>query len=66
MAQWRSSAIALVEVKRQDMRELADEQARKDSEMLLSMAPIADDPRRGSQTSGLVEQQRYFAKARAC
>lgn len=65
MLQWRSAAVALEELRRKELRELTDEKAREISQMLLSAAPIPGDPRNKSTTSGFVEQQRIFAKARS-
>ena len=64
MDQWRSAAIALEEVKREDLQAMTEEQACAMSNMLLSMGPFPESGRVLSNTSGLVEQQRIFMRAR--
>lgn len=64
MAQWRSAEKALLEVKRQELRALTEEQARKYSHMLLSMISFPRPPSERDRTSGLVERQRWLARAR--
>ncbi len=54
MAQWRSAEKALLEVKRQELRALTEEQA-----WAATLPPELE-----RKTSGLVEQQRWFKKAR--
>ena len=63
MAQWRSAAVELEKVKIAELRALTEEQAARDSEVLLSLGPFPLDPQRQS-SSGLVEQQRWFRKWR--
>jgi hypothetical protein len=43
---------------------MTDDEARATSEMLLGMGPFPGNLRPESVTSGLVEQQRIFARAR--
>lgn len=59
IAQWRSAAVALAEMKRYELQALTDEQAWLETEDLLSLVDYY--PRR-SDTSGLVEQQRWFQR----
>src|SRR5215210_4968665 len=69
MAQWRAAEKALLEVKRQELRALTEEQAQLDSVTLLSMISFPRSPSDRDQSSGLIEQQRWFAQAkcyRAC
>ncbi len=63
MAQWRSAEKALLEVKRQELRALTEEEAQLDV-VLLSMISFPRPPSHRDQTSGLVEQQRWFGRAR--
>ena len=60
MARWRSAAIALENVKAEELRALTGEQALRDSDMLLAMAPDAFERACRDQSSGFVEQQRLF------
>ena len=64
MAQWRAAEKALLEVKRQELRALTEEQAQLDSVTLLSMISFPRPPSDRDKNSGLVEQQRWFAQAR--
>lgn len=59
MAQWRSAAVALAEMKRYELQAMTDEQAWLETEDLLSLVDYY--PRR-SDTSGLVEQQAWFQR----
>ena len=59
MAQWREAAIALDEVKRDELANLTERDAWRQIEALLSLAPHY---RRLSRTSGLVKQQAWFHK----
>ena len=59
MAQWREAAIALDEVKREELANLTADQAWRMTERLLSLAPCY---RRRKPTSGLVRQQALFQK----
>jgi hypothetical protein len=65
MQQWRSAAIALRDMKRQELRAMTDEQAVA-AFNALDMPPH-DFPRAPDRMdgSGLLEQQRLFQKARA-
>lgn len=59
--QWRAAAVALEEVRRNEVRGLTDDEALAAAEALLSLvalAPVDERP------TGLVEQQRLFARAR--
>ena len=64
LAQQRAAAIALAELNDRELRDLSDAEALRMTEAVLSATPIAtmNDGRRS--TSGLVEQQRLFARAR--
>ncbi len=64
MAQWRSAEKALLEVKRQELRALTEEEALATTNELLSAIPFPLPPELERKTSGLVEQQRWFSKAR--
>ena len=66
VAQWRTTGPLLEAIRAEELRAMTEEQARAASEMLLAAAPIPGDPRTDSTTSGLVEQQRIFARARKC
>lgn len=62
MGQWQDAASALQQQKVKDLRNLSDSEACRAVESLLSLAgQIYTDPKRW-QTSGLVEQQRWFQK----
>jgi hypothetical protein len=60
-AQWRSAASAMAEIRRENLRQLTDEDAVEAAEELLDLVRFLP-PRQG--TSGMVEQQRIFARAR--
>jgi hypothetical protein len=57
MRHWRRAAIALEQVKRDELASLTPSEAWRKTESLLSLAPHY---RRLSRTSGLVEQQAWF------
>jgi len=57
MQQWRDAAIALDEVRRDELANLTEEQARRGIRMLLE---IPGGWRNPSQLSGLIEQQALF------
>lgn len=61
VAQWRRAAPALAEVRREELRRLTDEEAVAAAEVLLDL--VRHLPSRQG-VSGLVEQQRIFARAR--
>jgi hypothetical protein len=65
MKQWRNAAIALRQVKREELRAMTDEDAVRAFNSL--DLPPHDFPRAPDRMdgSGLVEQQRIFQKARA-
>ena len=65
VAQWKKAAVALDIVKREELQKLTEEEAIEASNMLLGMVTFPRPPGPGDKTSGLVEQQRWFAKARA-
>lgn len=65
MAQWRLAEKALLEVKREELRALTDEEAQATSDLLLEGVAEFYIPPRQRDFSGLVEQQRIFAKARS-
>ncbi|HSH39276.1 MAG TPA: hypothetical protein VK993_10855 [Chthoniobacterales bacterium] len=64
MEQWRYAAKMLDEMKTRELREMTEEEARRKAEIVMEAVPHRreDVP----QTSGLVEQQRWFRKARGC
>jgi hypothetical protein len=64
MDAWRLAAVALEEVKREELQAMTEEEACAASDMLLSMGPFPESGRARSETSGLVEQQRIFMRAR--
>lgn len=59
--QWRSASVALEAVRRIELRGLTDEEALVAADALLSLVPVAPVDER---LTGLVEQQRLFARAR--
>ncbi len=61
MAQWRSAAVALAEMKRHELQTLTDEQAWRQIEALQSVSEIWRDP---EAPPGLVAQQALFRKLR--
>ena len=61
MLQWRSAAVALEGVRRNELRGLTDEEALVAADALLSLVALAPAKER---PTGLVEQQRIFARAR--
>jgi hypothetical protein len=64
MAQWRSAEVALLEVKREELRALSDEEAQAACDLLLANADEFYVPPQMKTSSGLVEQQRIFMRAR--
>lgn len=58
--QWRAAGPALAEVRRRELREMTDEQAAEAVLTLLDLAALLPTKVGGS---GLVEQQRLFARA---
>lgn len=61
VAQWRRAGPALARVHRDELRRLTDADALAAAEELLELARLLPPP---SGVSGLVEQQRLFARAR--
>jgi hypothetical protein len=59
MRQWREAAIALDEVRRDELANLSEGEAWRQIEAVLALAPHY---RRLSRTSGLVKQQAWFHK----
>jgi hypothetical protein len=57
MEQWREAAIALDEVRRDELANLTDEEAWRQTDALLE---LADHYREESLSSGLVDQQLWF------
>lgn len=57
-------ATALQAIEDADLRRLAPETARAQTEMLLSAVQLDDLPEERRTSSGFVEQQRLFARAR--
>ena len=60
MEQWRFAEQALKEQKKNDLAQLDEDQARKMSYSLLSLASRSYMNPSRIQTSGLVEQQKWF------
>lgn len=63
MAQWRSAEAALLEVKREELRALTDEDVLAACDLLLADADQFYVPPKLKTSSGLVEQQRIFMRA---
>jgi hypothetical protein len=61
MAQWRSAAVALAEMKRYELQTLTDEKAWEQIEALQSISEIWRDP---EAPPGLIAQQALFQKLR--
>lgn len=61
MAQWRAAAVALEQVKMDELRAMTAAEAAKASQDLLSLGPFPL-PEARRLTSGFVEQQRIFQK----
>lgn len=61
VAQWQRAAPALAGVRRDELRRLTDAEALAAAEELLDLVRLLPPP---TGTSGLVEQQRLFARAR--
>jgi hypothetical protein len=61
VAQWRQAGPALARVHRDELRQLTDAQALTAAEELLDLVRLLPPP---TGISGLVEQQRLFARAR--
>ena len=64
MEQWRHAAVALRQVKREELRAMTDEDAKKASDILLQEVAGFYRAPKTLTSSGLVEQQRWFARAR--
>ncbi len=64
MAQWREAEVALLEVKRAELRALTDEDAQAVCDVLLANADEFYIRPQMKTSSGLVEQQRIFMRAR--
>ena len=62
-ATWERAGRELAEIERRELQAMTDDQAREAAIALLSMPLPPDLPER--LTSGLVEQQRWFARLRA-
>ena len=58
---WRKAGPALAAIEREELRRMTDDERRRAIEAVMSLAPVCTEPR---PTSGLVEQQRRFAKFR--
>ncbi len=63
MAQWRSAEAALLEIKREEMRALTDEDVLAACDLLLADADEFYVAPENKISSGLVEQQRIFMRA---
>jgi hypothetical protein len=61
IAQWRQAGPALARIHRDELRQLTNAQVLSAAEELLDLARLLPPP---SGVSGLVEQQRLFARAR--
>jgi hypothetical protein len=59
---WKSAGPALERVRREELRRLDGHAA---IALLTGPADYTVEPRRARATSGLIEQQRWFAKARS-
>jgi hypothetical protein len=64
LRQRQLGAVAVAEIERRELRELDEATALAQSEALLSAAPIAVMVTGRLDTSGFIEQQRLFARAR--
>jgi hypothetical protein len=64
MNQWRNAAIALWDVKRRELRAMTDEDVLNACDLLLEDAISFYRSPKTVKNSGLVEQQRLFARAR--
>jgi hypothetical protein len=62
VARWRKAGPALAQVHRDELRQLTDAEALAAAEELLDLMWLLPPP---TGESGLVEQQRLFARARA-
>lgn len=61
MRAWRSAGTAIERVRREELRSLDGHKALA---MLTGHADYRREPRKARESSGLVEQQRWFMKAR--
>jgi hypothetical protein len=64
LRQREAGAVAVAAIEDAELRGLDDASALAQSEALLSAAPSSDLPTERRLTSGFVEQQRSFARAR--
>ncbi len=62
--QWRIAGPLLEQIKTEELRAMTEEEARVAAEDLLSAVPLANSWSHDAHASGLVEQQRWFKKAR--
>ena len=58
---WRKAGPALAAIEREELRSMTDDERRRAIEAVLSLAPVCTEPR---STSGLIEQQKRFARLR--
>jgi hypothetical protein len=63
IAQWRRAGPSLEQVRREELRRLTDADALAAAEELLDLVRLLPSP--AAEGSGLVEQQRVFARAHA-
>ena len=61
---WKRTGKALRKIKMAELAAMTDDQARKDTLDLLMLANTAYRAPKWKRYSGLIEQQRWFAKAR--
>ena len=64
LEQRRAGAIELAEIERRELAELSDADALRWADILLDAVPAGAFAERRGMASGLVEQQRLFARAR--
>ncbi|MBA3961629.1 MAG: hypothetical protein H0X40_06980 [Chthoniobacterales bacterium] len=64
MAQWRLAEKGLLEIKREELRALTDADVLANCDLLLAEADKFYIPLKMKISSGLVEQQRIFMRAR--
>ena len=64
LAQRQLGAIEIAAVEASELREMTDATARAQSEALLELAATKPYPRERVTSSGIIEQQRLFARAR--
>ncbi|MBA2433168.1 MAG: hypothetical protein H0V56_13820 [Chthoniobacterales bacterium] len=66
MEAWRIAGPMLEQEKAERLRTMTEEEGRQSAERVMEAVPEWDGDTARQDSSGLLEQQRWFAKARGC